>query len=106
MTSQIDQPAEPISFPLQEATSQPVPASNKHLPVASRLHLAIFLAVQVVVVVRSGSMLPRLIAIKEQPTFHFWLTCCYLFILAFEFAQLLFVWYGIRKTNTTISDLV
>jgi membrane protease YdiL (CAAX protease family) len=65
-----------------------------------------FSALQLVVVLRSGSTLPRLIAIKDQPTFHFRLICSYGLIVAFEFAQLLFVWYGIRKTNTTFSDLV
>jgi membrane protease YdiL (CAAX protease family) len=50
--------------------------------------------------------LPRLIAIKDQPTFHFRLASYYALIIAIEFVQLLFVWYGIRKTNTTISDLV
>jgi len=54
----------------------------------------------------SGASLPRLFAIKDQHTFHFRLACLFGEIIAFEFAQLLFVWYGIRKTNTTISDLV
>jgi membrane protease YdiL (CAAX protease family) len=34
------------------------------------------------------------------------LACYYGLIIFFEFAQLLFVWYGIKKTNTTISDLI
>lgn len=90
----------------REATAETVEPAGKHRPVASRLHLAIFIAVQLIVVVRSGTVLPRLIAIKDEPTFHFHLACYYGLIIFFEFAQLLFVWYGIKKTNTTISDLI
>src|SRR6476620_729 len=83
-----------------------VDPTSKHLPVASRLHLVIFLLFQLIVVLRSSRTLPFLISIKDQSSFHFWLPCTYLAIIAFEFAQVLFVWYGIRKTGTTISDLI
>jgi uncharacterized protein len=96
----------PDSFPPREATPNAIESAGKHMPVASRLHLAIFLALQIVVILRSGTVLPRLIAIKDEPTFHFRLACYYGLIIFFEFAQLLFVWYGIKKTNTKISDLV
>jgi membrane protease YdiL (CAAX protease family) len=102
-------------FPNTTAQEHPSPPAvapeaielaGKHLPVASRLHLCIFLALQLIVVVRSGTTLPRLIAIKDEPTFHFHLVRSYGLLIVFEFAQLLFVWYGIKKTNTTISDLI
>jgi uncharacterized protein len=106
MTTQIDPIAIPNSFPPREATPETIESQGKHLPVASRLHLAIFIAIQLVVVARSGTVLPRLVAIKDEPTFHFHLACYYGLMIFFEFAQLLFIWYGIRKTNTTISDLI
>src|SRR4051812_44282576 len=96
----------PDHSPRREATADAIEPTGKHLPVASRLHLAIFLALQLVVVLRSGTVLPRLLAIKDEPTFHFRLACYYGLIIFIEFAQLLFVWYGIKKTNTTISDLI
>jgi hypothetical protein len=97
--------AQETSSPRERApeTIEPVGA---YRPVASWLHLAIFIAFQVLVVVRSGTVLPRLIAIKDEPTFHFYLACYYGLIILIEFAQLLFVWFGIRKTGTKISDLV
>jgi membrane protease YdiL (CAAX protease family) len=79
---------------------------GKHMPVASWLHLAIFIAFQLVVVLRSGTVMARFMAIKNEPDFHDRLAPHYVLIIAFEFAQLLYVWYGIKKTNTTISDLV
>lgn len=106
MTTQIDAETELNSFPPFEVAPETLEAPGKHLPVASRLHLAVFIALQLVVVVRSGTVLPRLIAIKDEPTFHFGLACYYGLIIFFEFAQLLFVWYGIKKTNTKISDLI
>jgi membrane protease YdiL (CAAX protease family) len=105
MTTGIDLEIE-SNKPSLEATPQPVGPPSKHLPVASRLHLTIFLAFHVVIIMRSGTMLPRLIAIKDQPSFRVYLPCCYLVVITFELAQLLFVWYGIKQTNTTISDLV
>lgn len=90
----------------REASSDAIEPAGKHLPVASRLHLCIFLALQLIVVVRSGDSLSRLMAIKDDPTFHFHLVRSYGLLIFFELAQLLFVWYGIRKTNTTISDLI
>src|SRR4051812_13432782 len=106
MASQTVSNTEPNSSSLHEATTHTVELVTKHVPVASRRHLAIFLAFQLVVVAASGSRLPRLLAIQDQHRFHFHLACYYGTIIAFEFAQLLFVWYGIKKTNTTISDLV
>jgi membrane protease YdiL (CAAX protease family) len=96
----------PDHSPRREAMADTIEPTGKHLRVASRLHLAIFLALQLVVVLRSGTVLPRLLAIKDEPTFHFRLACYYGLIIFIEFAQLLFVWYGIKKTNTTISDLI
>src|SRR3954453_14106646 len=101
MTTQTDSTDIRDSFPPREASPETLEPENKHLPVASRLHLAIFIAIQLFVVLRSGTVLPRLIAIKDEPTFHFRLACYYGVIIFFEFAQLLFVWYGIKKTNTT-----
>jgi membrane protease YdiL (CAAX protease family) len=98
-------PPQDLSSPREAAAETTAPATD-HLPVASRLHLAIFIAFQFVIVIRSGTFLPRLLAIKDAPTFHFYLACYYGTIIFLEFAQLLFVWYGIRQTNTTISDLV
>jgi uncharacterized protein len=106
MGIQIASNTDPDSSPPRGATPDAIAPAGNHLPVASRLHLAIFLALQLAVVLRSGTVLPRLIAIKDEPTFHFRLTCYYGLIIFFEFAQLLFVWYGIKKTNTTFSDLV
>jgi membrane protease YdiL (CAAX protease family) len=106
MTSQADADSELNSPPPRAATPGTNQPADEYRPVASRRHFAIFLSFQLVIVFGSGTLLPRIVAIKDQPTFHFRLTCYYLLIIAFEFAQLLFVWYGIRKTNTTISDLV
>jgi membrane protease YdiL (CAAX protease family) len=106
MTPPIDPQTKLDSFPPLEVAPDTIKSNGEHVLVASRLHLAIFIALQLVVVVRSGTVLPRLIAIKDEPTFHFRLACYYGVIIFFEFAQLLFVWYGIKKTNTTISDLI
>jgi membrane protease YdiL (CAAX protease family) len=106
MESQIDPDTELIGSPPRQATPETNEPANEYRPVASRRHLAIFLAFQLAVVSGSGTLLPRLVAVKDPPTFHFRLACYYGLIIAFEFAQLLFVWYGIKKTNTTISDLV
>jgi len=93
-------------LPASDAPPQSSDSVGKHLPVASRLHLAAFLVLQLFVIVSSASVVARITAPNTHSYQRDRVTYLYLYALGFEFFQLFFVWYGIKKTNTTIAALI
>src|SRR5436190_1089041 len=79
---------------------------NEPKLLAPRAHLAIFLAIQFWVAIRGGSYLHRLAAISDPDEFHFRLSCYYIYVILLELALVGFVWFGIRKTQTSLKQLI
>jgi uncharacterized protein len=74
--------------------------------IASRLHLAIFLWIQMAVVFRGGSTLRRFMQVTDVEALHSRVTNYLLLTIVFQWGLVLFVWWGIRKTGTSLRSLV
>lgn len=74
-------------------------------PIASRRHLAIFLAIQLAAAVSQGSLTQRML-FNSVPNESYRRMCLYLTVIACEWLLLVFVWLGIRKTHTALNELI
>ncbi|HVT29314.1 MAG TPA: type II CAAX endopeptidase family protein, partial [Lacipirellulaceae bacterium] len=62
--------------------------------------------IQLAIAVGGGTLLHRFVIAPDQDSSHFRLECYYLLIIGFELFQLFFVLYGIRKTQTSMANLI
>lgn len=76
-------------------------------PIASRLHLAVFLWIQMWMALSGGTVLRRILAtVRDLETLHFRANCYYVAVLVTEWALLGYVCFGIRKTGTPLRSLI
>jgi membrane protease YdiL (CAAX protease family) len=90
----------------REATPNTIALDGKHVPIASRSHLAILLTIQAAIALNGSLGVSRLAAIRDPAAFQFYLRCSYLFGIGLAWFQVFFVVYGLRKTQTSISSLI
>jgi CAAX protease family protein len=106
MHSQINPGSAPIVSASSDFPPEPDELAIEHRPIASRSHLVIFLAIQLAVAINAYYGVSRLAAVHDPAAFQFRLRCTYLFGIGFEWFQILFVLYGLRKTQTSITSLI
>jgi membrane protease YdiL (CAAX protease family) len=78
----------------------------KSQPIASRLHLAVFLWIQMAVMLRAGAGLRLVLAASDPETRHMRVACYMVLAVIFQWALVGYVWLGIRKTGNTLRELV
>jgi membrane protease YdiL (CAAX protease family) len=74
--------------------------------IASRLHLAILLWVCLWTAFGGGRSMRRILSTTDLQSFHFRVAFCYVLIFIWEWVQLWYVWFGVRKTGTTLRTLI
>jgi uncharacterized protein len=74
--------------------------------IASRLHLAIFLWVNLWIAFGEGRSLRWLLSTQDPDTFHFRVVCCYVIVFIWEWILLAYVWFGVRKTGMSLRTLI
>lgn len=85
---------------------EPKVTLDKPQPIASRLHLAVFLWIQMALMLRGGAGLRLVLATDDPETRQFRVACYMVLAVVFQWALVGFVWLGIRKTGTTLRELV
>ncbi len=106
MHSEINPGSASIASPSRDILPESDELAIEHRPIASRGHLVIFLAIQLAVAINGYYGVSRLAAIHDPAAFQFRLRCTYLFGIGFEWFQVLFVLYGLRKSQTSITALI
>lgn len=75
-------------------------------PIASRRHLIVFLLVQLAIAINGGLRYLAHEAATGPGQLRFSLTFYYVVAMIFAWAQLAYVWYGIRKSQISIRKLI
>jgi len=85
----------------------PVTADDPPQRIASRLHLAILLWVFLWTTLGQGRSLRHILsAAGDLESFQFRVLFCYVLIFTWEWIQLGYIWFGIRKTGMTLRTLI
>lgn len=81
---------------------------NREKPplIASRLHLAVFLLIQIAIMLRGGAGMQRFLATADPEERQFRVACYLALAIVFQWAMVGFVRLGTRKTGTTLRELI
>lgn len=85
---------------------QPHVSNGQSRLVAPRLHLAVFLWIQIWMAASGASILRWVVSTTDPNAFHVRLVCCYLLMLAWEWSLFCFVWLGMKKTGVSLRAII
>lgn len=85
---------------------EPEVVCDKPTLIAPRWHLAVFLWILMAITLRGGAGLRRFMVVGHPEARQFYVACYMSLAIIFQWAMVAFVWLGIRKTGTTLRELV
>jgi membrane protease YdiL (CAAX protease family) len=91
---------------MTQSESAETPPGGQYSLIASRLHLAVFLWIQMFAALAGGSTLRHVLAAPDEATYHSRLATLYCLTIAWEFALVTYLWFGMRKTRTSLGSLI